>query len=202
MVIGPYLRKPEPENKLVEVEERLKGPIEEATINCEKSLYQLEKYSNIGFTPGYLNKIPPDVLKAKKSFTELKYYIGKLEYSLEDFKYGSYIEHNLKKLQRKVHEYEFLESTLGKIVAYGGFASIIGSLFGTLACSHTGSVAFGVTVGIVSFGMVIVAPATEHFEKNYFTYLIQRSHQSPINNIITYSDLFFNDLREKLKANK
>jgi len=198
MVISPYL-------KSTEVGERLKDPIiiEEVIKNCKDSFSNLEQYLNIGFTRYYLDKIPPDVLNADKSFTELKYHISKLNCSLEKIDYGNDIENNLEKLQRKVSRYQWLESVPGKVVTYGGIASIAGFIFGRLAYSWFGwGVDGGIIVGIFSAVMSIVAPATESFEKNYITYFIQRSHQSPIENIITHSDLFFTDLREKLKSNE
>jgi hypothetical protein len=200
MILFPYLKKQETKPGLTEVEERPKDHLGEATIKCEKSFSKLEEYLHIGFTPYYLDNIVLDVLNADKSFTKLKYHITKLNYSLEKFDYGNYIEHNLKKLKRKVSIYEVLESTSGKVVTYGGISSIIGLLFGILTYSQSGgNVGGSVATGIGSAIIALIPFATESFRRNYITSFIQKSHQPPIKNIITYSDLFFTDLREKTK---
>lgn len=180
--------------------EKYRSAIDRAVANCEKAFSKLEEYlqyDKISFW-----ELSADVLNADKSFTTLKYHISRSDRSLEKFEYGNYIEHNLEELKRKVSVYEMLESTFGKVLTYGGLSLISGSLFGALTYSCTGNVGGGVGVGICSALIAIIPPATESFRRNFITYFIQRSHQPPIKNIITYSDLFFTDLREQLKTNE
>lgn len=175
--------------------------IEERIRECESTLSGLEKYLHDDDIDSYgISRLSKDVFNADKRFTALKNMLEQGNYTLNMLDRGRYIENNLEKLKGSISMYRNA-GRLSKIMISGA-VSVLGFL---AAYSYDGS--FGGDVG----SMIIVDVFCGAFlggisyvimngiEANPGKYFVQGSHKNPINNISKYSDLFFDDLREKMK---
>ena len=198
MVISPYF-------KSTEVGERPKDPIiEEATISCEKAFSKLERYLHSEEFDAYVIKgLSKDSLGASKSFSGLMHCTKSIGYSSEMLDYRKKIENNLENLTRKVSLYEWLESGFGKFMSCAVITSFAGVLsFYSFRAISLNSGIFACIFLTPTAGLLTSYLTIEKVKKNIITPIVQRSHHAPIRNIVRYSDLFFYDLREKLKSNE
>lgn len=199
-------KKDKPSTKNIKIEE--KSPIEEAIRECENALSSLKRYL---YTDLNSSSLASSVLKADEKFTTLKYYMQQVGYPSDRsvLKYGHEIDANLEKLKRTISLYNGLEGFPSKFM-FGAATALLGSLIGCyvgnttagdyVALGHSvNETVVGATVAFGLFGGMMGCIIMAITEKNPLMYFVQKSHYSPIENITRYSDIFFQDVREKLK---
>jgi hypothetical protein len=170
--------------------------------NCEKSLSALQEYLNSG---GYSSSLSNSVLSAEKSFTNMKDFLTKSGYSLNNFSNGMYIESNLNTLSDILKSYEkrleYNPSARNKALVAGGFATV-GGLLGMAGSSSDGfgfGPLAGFLLGAVFLGGIGIVVASAVVDENPSPPPYKGNHREPIRNIIQYSNVFFDDLRNKIK---